>query len=169
MDLICAKSYGWMHWYKYFCSGLCWPDATYTVNIPTCGVICFPLCKLFWHLYNSEKKNRGWLCWPWMSVFMWAHPLAPKTWPHYSSAFTISSNKLLIWWRASHQQLVEVGGSSWRIWGELGWKISPGLVGPEWPNWDLLHAAVNKPGVKLNGSDLVWLGCVSMQHSSCTT
>lgn len=31
----------------------------YTVNIPTCRVICFPLFKLFWHLYNSEKKTAG--------------------------------------------------------------------------------------------------------------
>lgn len=58
--LICAKSHtGWMLGYKYFYSGLRWPDATYTVNIPTCGVICFPLFKLFWRLYNSEKKTGG--------------------------------------------------------------------------------------------------------------
>lgn len=43
--------------YKYLCSGLRWPDATYTLNIPTCGVICSPLFKLFGRVYNSEKKT----------------------------------------------------------------------------------------------------------------
>lgn len=48
-----------MQWYKYFFPGLRWPDATDTVNIPTCEVICFPLFKLFWRPYNTEEKNRG--------------------------------------------------------------------------------------------------------------
>lgn len=107
----------------------------YTVNIPTCRVICFPLFKLFWHLYNSEKKQQG-LCWSSMSVFTRAHPLASQPWPRDSRMLSISARDGVIrrWGRCKR---TSPGADLKLIWDEapLWLPTEPVEGGPRQSRW----------------------------------
>lgn len=113
--LICAKSHpGWIHGYKYFCSGLRWPDATYTVNIPTCGVICFPLFKLFWRLYNSEKKTGGGFVGP-DCLYLCEHIPWPRR-PGHITAGHSASTPINQWYSSKYRHENPLISRRWSAW-----------------------------------------------------